>query len=87
MNRNISYFSGPSFYFYSLTQTSLWFGIMSLPPDRGKFGYGIILSPDRIVIFKFGLYGETKSGAASSRQNIILNDSHMKTGIDIYMDI
>ena len=60
---------------------------MSLSPDRGKFGYGIILFPDRIVILTFGFYGETKTGADSSRQNIILNDSHMKTGMDIYMDI
>ena len=52
---------------------------MSLPPGRGKFGYGIILFPDRIVILKFGFYGETKTGDDSSRQNIILNDSDMKT--------
>ena len=64
------------------------FGNLSLPPDRGKFGYEITRSVSyRILILKFGFYGETKTGADSSRQNIILNDLDMKTGMDIYMDI
>ena len=60
---------------------------LSLLPNRGKFEFEITLFPDRIVILKFGFCGETKTGAHSSRQNIILNDLHMKTGMNIYMDI
>ena len=33
---------------------------MSLSPDRGKFGYGIILFPDRIVILTFGFMERRK---------------------------
>ena len=62
------------------------FGNLSLH-DRGRFGYEITLFPDGIVILKFGFYGETKTGGDSSRQNIILNYSDVKTGMDIYMDI
>ena len=54
---------------------------------RGNLDRKILKFPDPIVILKFRFYGEKKTGTDSSRQNIILNDSDMKTGMDIYMDI
>ena len=53
----------------------------------GNLGTKLLCFLIQIVILKFGFYGETKTGADNSRQNIILDDSGMKTGMNIYMDI